>query len=124
MSCKTLYKMADDTLQLLMQHHARLANERNVVNNKIMLEELPIMKQFNFSHLLQSLVKDLLESNLYTLNGLAREIDAPVELLADLFLKQHCDPSYSLAMTILYLHRETFPKVYERLKDEEYTQRN
>ncbi len=108
MSFKTLYKTAHDIIDLFMKQHERLADEMKFID-----KELSDMKRFKLYYLLQSLVRDLLESNLYTLNGLARELDAPVELLTDLFLKRDCDPSYSLAITILYLHYETFPKLYE-----------
>lgn len=113
MSCKTIYKTASDITDLLMRQSVRLADELKFINKETILEELHTMKRFKFSYLLQSLVRDLLESSLYTLNGLARELGAPVELLTDLFLKQDCDPSYSLALSILYLHHETFPNLYE-----------
>ena len=113
MSFKTLYKTAHDIIDLLMAQHLRLADEMKFIDNGIPLEALPSMKRFKLSYLLQSLVRDLLESNLYTLNGLARELDTPAEPLTDLFLKRDCDPSYLLAINILYLHHETFPKLYE-----------
>jgi len=113
MSFNTVYKAADDIVDLLMRQYLRLANEMKFVNNEITSKELRPMKRFKFFYLLQLLVRDLLESHLYTLNGLARELDAPVELLTDIFLKQDCNPSYSLAIGILCLHRETFPNLYE-----------
>lgn len=120
MSFKILYKTAYDIIDLCMKQHVRLADKLKFVGNNIITpEELPSMKRCKLSYLLQSLVRDLLESNLYTLNGLARELDAPVELVTDIFLKQDCDPSYSLAITILYLHRETFPKFYEPFQETE-----
>ncbi len=114
MSFKLLYQTAQSIIDLLMTQYLRVADEMNFINKEITYEELPSMKRFKLSYLLQSLVRDLLESNLYTLNGLAKELDTSVELLTNLFLKRDCDPSYSLAITILYLHHETFPKLYER----------
>ena len=75
------------------------------------------MRQFKHAHLLQSLVRDLLESSLYTLHGLARELGSTTEQITDLFLKRYCNPAYSLAIAILYLHFETFPQLYEQNRE-------
>lgn len=110
---KNNYALANSIIQILSQQKRRLAYALPFAMMNVTEQELKTMKQLKHAYLLQSLVRDLLESNLFTLNGLARELGATLEQVTDLFLKRFCNPSYSLAIAIIYLHFETFPKLYE-----------
>lgn len=114
-----LYSTADTIYQTLDNQLKRV--EQNSNTGEIGLEDLEqgpfYMRRLQHQYLLQSLIMDLLESAIYTLDGLSRELDAPVDIISDLFFKRYCDPSYSLAMGIICLHRETFPELYEQLKE-------
>lgn len=119
MSIRKAYDVADNIMVLLAQQHRRLSDVIWEQYEKHgYCEEDSAMQRLQHANLLQSLLKDLLESGLYTLQGLERELNVPLELITDLLLKKPCDPSYSLALSILYLHRETFPQLYEQLRKE------
>ena len=63
--------------------------------------------------LLKTILADLIEADLYNLDGLSRELNVPREVLESLFVSENAEPSYSFAINLMHLHYEKFPSLYD-----------
>ena len=59
--------------------------------------------------------KDILNTEEYTLEGVARYADTPIDLLQEIFIKQNITPSIPLFRKIMELHRIVKPELYQNI---------
>lgn len=75
-------------------------------------EKENIMIENNF---IQYIIKDILTTNEYDLQGIAYYTDTPEDVIYDLVLGTHLVPSYTLARKIIDLHRSVRPNLYKQI---------
>ena len=66
----------------------------------------------NTKKIIQLVISDFLEQEMFTLKGLADEVNVPLDSLSNIYVKQHYEPSCSLAVKLLQLHAQMFPALY------------
>ena len=72
----------------------------------------PAMAQQNNAAMAKQLIHDLIASELFTLEGLAREINILPDTLFALYTQANHEPSSSVMLALLQCHRGYFPGLY------------
>lgn len=67
------------------------------------------------SSLIQNLIKDILLTEEYSLAGIAYHTHTPEEVIYEIAMGIHTNPSTSFARKIIELHKSTRPHLYENI---------
>ncbi len=69
------------------------------------------------TQLLSEIIKDILKSGQYSIEGIAYYTNAPEEIIYDIASGLNTNPSALLLRKILGLHRSIFPDIYKKITD-------
>lgn len=64
---------------------------------------------------LTKIVNDILNTDLYTIAGIAYETNVPEDVICDIILEQNRNPSLEVSRKIIELHRKVDPALYQRV---------
>ncbi len=97
-------------LELKNHHRMQFKNYFRLI--KLTLEMEDSMLENNFAQLI---IKDILLTEQYTLEGIARYTDTPEDFIYEVITSSHTSPSLSILRKLIELHKSVRPDIYEEI---------